>query len=767
MAEDLGALLDAYQASVLQSIAATADIDVSDRGRSLSKAALISRLRVELFSEGRVRAAWRDLDERERAIVNRLLLHGGEASTRAFKRELYRAGLVTVAPSGFGDVYVAYARGYTGHPKRTHSTAFEDVMARLTQRGIVFSRPANQNWSGTPYKLEFHPGVAVLVPEAVRRFLPEPEPIPLTLSDWEPRRVDAGAPDLLMRDLYLYWDYARRAEVTVIQSGLVGKRWLRAINDLLLAPDAALEEARREDEAPRLFLLRQLAQGLGILELRDGALRPSGDPATIPALWAMSPVVQRAACVDLWPRLEEPRDAAHDENLLPLAADGKRALLKALAGVPAGQWLTPEELLDRAASVANGSLLQGGGFADSYYGYGINENMLLERESAAELSAIIESLRGFLLEIGLVELGHDDDERPRGARVTAEGRAMLRQVESGRGVAAPAASSGSEIGDGASVVVQPNFQVLAIGPVSLATLAWLDLFAERQRAGPAAFEYHLSRESVYAAQQVGVSVGQIQAFLQRVAGSELPQNVARSLGEWAAHHERIVFRDGVSLVQAADAALMERLAQDPQFRRLDLRPLAPDVALLRRDQQDAFVAALLERGLLPAVSDMRPESADNSVVVDAEGVVRTVHAVPSIYLRDRLARFAEPAGDGRWRLTPRAIGRAGGSKGKVARLLEELGALQRGDLPEELVESIRVWGGYYGSAAVETLTLIEFSDHETLTDLLTRPDLRGALIPLSPGKGKRALAAIAEGRREQVEDVLQRLGVRIGGSIAR
>lgn len=272
---------------------------------------------------------------------------------------------------------------------------------------------------------------------------------------------------------------------------------------------------------------------------------------------------------------------------------------------------------------------------------------------------------------------------------------------------------------------------------------------------------------MYAAQQVGVTVAQIEAFLRRASASDLPQNVARSLAEWAAHHERVVFREGVSLVQAADAALLERLMRDPQLGQLGLRALAPDVALLRGDRQDAFVAALLERGLLPAVSDMRPESADNSVTVDAEGTVRTVHAVPSLYLRDRLARFAEPRGDGHWRLTPRAVGRAGGSKGKVLRLLEELGALQRGDLPEELVESIRVWGGYYGSAAVDTLALVEFSDQDTLAELLVRPDLRGALIPLSPGKGRWRRCSAAWGCASAAASCAEGRGLGATPSVAR
>lgn len=79
------------------------------------------------------------------------------------------------------------------------------------------------------------------------------------------------------------------------------------------------------------------------------------------------------------------------------------------------------------------------------------------------------------------------------------------------------------------MIIQPNFQILAMGPVPLSLLARLDLFAERQKVDRSAFEYHLSRESVYAAQQMGFTVAEVEQFL-----TPLPPTDCRRIsnGRW-------------------------------------------------------------------------------------------------------------------------------------------------------------------------------------------------------------------------------------------
>lgn len=178
-----------------------------------------------------------------------------------------------------------------------------------------------------------------------------------------------------------------------------------------------------------------------------------------------------------------------------------------------------------------------------------------------------------------------------------------------------------------------------------------------------------------------------------------------------------------------------------------------------------LIEALLDRGQLPAVSGAEPEAADKSVIVDGDGMIRPIHAVPSLHLRGRLARLAERSDDGAWRLTPASVGRFGGSKNKVLRILDELGKLHRGVLPGELIERIKRWGGYYGDAAVETLTLVEFRDRATLDELRKNLDLKSLMLPFPAGN--RALAIVPRDELDRVREILTRLGVQIREGIGQ
>jgi hypothetical protein len=63
-----------------------------------------------------------------------------------------------------------------------------------------------------------------------------------------------------------------------------------------------------------------------------------------------------------------------------------------------------------------------------------------------------------------------------------------------------------------------------------------------------------------------------------------------------------------------------------------------------------------------------------------------------------------------------------------------------------------------------TVTLLEFSDEETLAELMAQPQLRPHLQPLAtPG---RALAVVAADRLELVRRVLAELGVVVRDTLA-
>ena len=67
---------------------------------------------------------------------------------------------------------------------------------------------------------------------------------------------------------------------------------------------------------------------------------------------------------------------------------------------------------------------------------------------------------------------------------------------------------------------------------------------------------------------------------------------------------------------------------------------------------------------------------------------------------------------------------------------------------------------------MESVTLVDFADQETLDELLAWPALRGLLTPLTRGKGNRALAIVAEGQRKRVDRILRQLGVCVTEGIA-
>ena len=768
MVTDINTLLDSYNSNTLWEMAREARLPETT-SKKPKKDDLLRMMRQHFFNPERVKESYHRLTKLERTVVNRLLLHEGQISSRLFKRELIRAELVTEAPpkelpKGLStwnhyQGWTMYGRSvsHIGQPQNLKSTIFEDVIARLTLYGLVFSEETLSSSGGTTttYKFQHHPGETLIIPPFVRRHLPEPEPLTQDLIDWQPDYVMHGDPQMILRDLYLYWDTVRRSSIALIQSGFVGKRGLKQLNDAVLNPDPTLDKARQEDQAAHLYLLRQILQECRLVTTKGGTLQIQTKAGqAIPELWRKSEAEQVKAVFDVWRKLPVPftlntRDVYYVDPNMRQACD---TLLAVLAQMPTSSWIEADDLLVNLQNRNENFLFPQRSRVESnhsYYYYG-NPKELTPKMDKLEQTFVAQIMAGFVFQLGLVELGFaappDNPNTWQAFRLTPLGTAVLHNKPLDT---TPAAGQ---------IIIQPNFQILAMGPVSLSLLAQLDLFAERQKVDRHAFEYHLSRESIYAAQQVGYAVDQVEAFLDTATHNEVPQNVRRSLAEWAAHHERIVFRSGVTLLQAANEALLTTLLDDDTTGKLLARPVGPAVALVKSKRQPQVVSALQETGIFPAVSGANPEAADKSVTVHEDGRIQAIHAVPSLHLRGRLARFTEETTEG-WQLTATAVQRAAGSKKKTQQILDELGKLHRGRLPKTVVEQVKAWGGYYGNASVGTLTLLEFRDQEALAELRQLPELHDLLQPFPAGN--RALATVDKSNLTAVRQILTRLGVQI------
>lgn len=731
--------------------------------KKLPKEQLISFMQKEFFTQKRVQNSLAHLNERERAVLNRLRLRGDTVATQTFKRELLRAGLTTETPepTPSSSYYVSYENTYEGQP-RQNSAVFEDIIARLTYYGLVFSaEPAAATTGGTPAKLQFHPAATLYIPTIIRPYLPTPKPVIQPVTQ-QPTHSQTADPLLFLRDLYLYWDFVRRAPIPLVQGGTIGKRSLKSINEILLQPDPLLEGARRENDTQHLFLLRLLLEALNLTRKWEGQVQLIGkDSATVAPFWHKQTAEQVKQCVAVWSQLSDWGELTGEgSGYNPRYPQARQLLLQELKKLETSDWVERSEIVGQLQDQNEDFLFAGHQHLTnprnySYYIGGIyvysNKAEILKKLNQWEDEFVGQSIGRFLYSLGLVELGYHNPNTPAHAWHTFRFTPLGRQV---LGTTSPSSTAP----DSGKLVIQPNFQLLAIGPVSLAVLAQCDRIAHRQKTDRGVFEYHLSRDSVYAAQQNGWAVSDIIEWLTETSGQPLPQNVRRSLEEWGAHHERIVFRVHTHLLQAATPHLLQKLVQETPAGKVLTPVEGTAVALIKQGKVQPLRAALLSQGILPAVTGTAPEAVEQTVTVAENGRIHPLQTVPTLHLHRHLSQIAEVQPDGTWQLTAESVQRAGGSRPKLQHLLDELHRLSRGPLPESLINQVKTWGGYYGTASIQTLTLIEFEDSDTLAELLHHPDLRPFLTPYPAGN--RALATLPTEKLPQVTQHLAQLGIK-------
>jgi hypothetical protein len=347
--------------------------------------------------------------------------------------------------------------------------------------------------------------------------------------------------------------------------------------------------------------------------------------------------------------------------------------------------------------------------------------------------------------MGLVDLGFSND-RVVAYRLTPAGEWALGL---GRELVIPE-------GEG-KVIVQPNFEIIALDPVSDLHLAKLDAFAERVSA-ERAITYRLSRESVYRAQRNGWSARRIIETLNQMSDTPLPQNVLRTLQEWQKIHERIKIHRRGHMLQAADGVLLDRLMEDPRISSRFANRVDRTVAIIapRRGETDELVRNLQAFGYPPARTTSAEDKPRPSFALDAEGQLHFTVALPSIYLYRQIAPLTTQDEKGRYFLTRTGVEEAIASGMTVDEILERLRTYHLGPLPRWVTLKVRAWGKYYGDVSLQTVTLIQVKDRETLRELMDEPEFEGLLRPFEPTNG-RALAVIAE---EDLEALHERLAER-------
>ena len=401
---------------------------------------IVERMRTAFFTPERIRASLVKLNPLEQKVLNRLLLNGGDVQKQGFERELRKAGLTTMPPPAqptgrWGQVATcSYAPGEKlASVLDRKSIEFQDVLARLTLFGLVFSRhPGGE----ATYKLGLHPGDILHVPSFVRGHLPEPTPVQEAVTvAWAPARVQHGNPLLFLRDLYLYWDFVRQNDIPLLQSGLVGKRTIRALNQALLAPDLAAENG--EQNGARLYTLRQFLQQLKLVTATAGRLNVTlKSGSEIPGFWQLTQEQQLAEVSRIWLRTENPTELAPDGQYFLLQLGHARRLLLGVLLLKPTQWFDAADFLDELRTRDKNFLIRNRAELlkqRSYYGMSIGPNyyrdqaQVVNKLDALEETLLRSAVDRFLLPLGLVEVGYTAEATAlwQGLRLTPLGVAVL------------------------------------------------------------------------------------------------------------------------------------------------------------------------------------------------------------------------------------------------------------------------------------------------------------------------------------------------------
>jgi hypothetical protein len=317
--------------------------------------------------------------------------------------------------------------------------------------------------------------------------------------------------------------------------------------------------------------------------------------------------------------------------------------------------------------------------------------------------------------LGLVELAIQNGQ-PAGFRITDLGRAAFHPELASVSMAKSTPQASAQ----PAWVIQPNFDLIAyLDRISAPQLAFLERHAERVKSHHHTAHYRLTRESVYRGLEGGTTLKHLLEKLQSGSQTELPQNVAVELREWAFLRERIILRRNARLVEFHSAqALQNGLSQG----------LTGSVVAERFLLLDSRPASLTG---LNVINYAKPLPKNLSMTESA--VIHLQRGSHDLMTVAQLNQWAVHNSDTEWQLTAESMAAALKPGRKIAELLALLQS--RVCHPNHpLVElALRSWAGKTIAVELEAVVALRCPEEQVFEAVIAsssmKPLLRGYLYP--------------------------------------
>ncbi|HEX4714834.1 MAG TPA: helicase-associated domain-containing protein [Ktedonobacteraceae bacterium] len=783
-----------YHVQAMLKTRLTALSSASQNGNSAPDAASVNLDEIAdyLFEPRACREVLRALDEAEACVLRELVGCGGRANSRDLALYLDSPGSPfashihaqekseSFAVHASSTLTPRHAAGAPSlYPTPHPHGAFELALHHLLLLGLLFWGKQT-NFVGRDYSSGVYDGV-LIVPQTVMQCAKQE----LQLDDLPeaPRDEFPGeSMHSLQRAIYLYWSMVAGARdgLPLVNSRLLSRTSLRQVLEQCASlsrfwSGLTMEQIHTEGDVPYLLFLRLLLMKLGLLVDRQGTLH------AMPAqeFFALSLVERAWRCFHLWletPFWNElgfianvvtqpgpaPLDPAHEEvvrsrqlvveHIIKAAPETWHALPTFIARMKlyATSLLFPRQYGLRAERYAMGSNPYGWNFR-------LRRGWLTHREGwhLVEGGFIRTLVTGPLYWLGMVELA--EAEHPDAFRLASGARLV-------------AGSSAPEVEETSwgRLVVQPNFDLVALAPVSEGLLVKLDRFAERVRLEHIA-QYRLSKASITLAVQLGLTAEAIQQTLEEAAGGTIPQNVRYSLVEWERQARRIELWRGASLLEVDDPALLDALSDEPETSSWLLRRLAPTLAEVDSEHLAQLQEVLWQRDYLPALSSaaqyqdlltsvpLPTREAQWNLLPD--GLLQPCYPLTNLYLDSELERVTvEDALTGWRRITADSLKQALAAGFALDGIIRFLQNYCVGGIPGSFLIHLKLWGSGYAEPPdlqIETAPLLSLSA-QALQDILTDEEI-GPLLG-TPVPEQKRLVRVPQENLEQVMELLKERG---------
>lgn len=293
--------------------------------------------------------------------------------------------------------------------------------------------------------------------------------------------------------------------------------------------------------------------------------------------------------------------------------------------------------------------------------------------------------------------------------------------------------------DRPSLLIQPNFDILVylgeLSPLAITALSCADC----TRVDTQTASYTITRSSLYRALEAGLELSALLKLLQEHSRG-MPDNVARSLRDWASRRERLHLRERVKLLEYASQG--ERDAALDTFK--DARAVAERFLLLETVPEQLKVSVRHQYNLAPA----------RTLRFHPEGHFQ-LEGATDLAGRAVLAQLATQDLDGTYHLDVAAI--RAGTLNTAAR--DTLTARAQGGLPPQLEVLMNIWEG---RSAAPALAKISVFQHPSATALAKHPGIAQHL-----GQQLNDTSyLVTEGHEKGLEQRLSDLGVKLSEGFA-